>query len=172
MYNLALENFIDFCDEMQIAEESTDLKSRTMPFKMFGKNAKVVIYENEYDNIKIDDSTANAVLKMVGTNKSIYDYLYKSSSSMFDEINSDPYYKGKKITSGNDLIKAMTEDLKYSMYIKQGCIYFCGEYWVDPEHGFSIWFPNGKFVKASNGKYQDTKYKPIATKLGQHSDGL
>lgn len=168
----ALESFINKCDELMIPSEESTTSSdeRIVTFKMFGKEATCKIISNYGESV--NNTIVNNILKIVGSNKSLYDYLYKENKDMFEEINDDPYFKGKKINNGMDLINAMTEDLKYTMYISRGCVYFCGEYWVDPEHGFSIYFPRGKFIKAIQKKYIGDNYVPIATTIGQFSDGL
>lgn len=95
----------------------------------------------------------------------LFDYLYENTKWMFDEINSDPYFEGKTITSGEDL-KNSIEEISQIGY-KRDVIYICGEFWCDPEHGFSISFPNGKFVKKGDAE-EGSKF----TVLGQFSDCL
>ena len=175
MNNYTLESFITFCDDMQIAEEGTS-SSNVIKFKMFGKDATAKII---FDNVEDTPSTRkiiNSVLKLVGSNKSLYTYLYTQNKSLYDdEINKNPYFDGKTIQNGIDLLKAMTNDTRYTLVVTEKTVYFCGEYWIDPEHGFSISFPNGKFVKAEKeSRMTDirNKYRTEITVLGQFSDAL
>ena len=118
------------------------------------------------------------VLKIAGTNKSLYSYLYMISKDFIDDVNDDPYFDGKCCNSEKDLMDAL-EFTHVIVDTRRGntCIYLAGEYWLDDEHGFSITFPDGKFIKAkrdANGYYKtrDSHYAPIATGLGQFSDSF
>ena len=111
--------------------------------------------------------------------ESLYNYLYKLNKDFYTyEINEEPYFKGKQINSGKDLYNSIDiTDKNTSIFVcddkYRKCIYFAGEYWVDDEHGFSITFPNGKFVRAGkDGKTVNSNYVPIATGIGQYSDCL
>lgn len=98
----------------------------------------------------------------------LFDYLYGYHISYFD---------GTEIKSGKDLKKSI-EEIKVIAYVR-GVIYICGEYWYDPEHGFSIKFPRGKFIKSEHDTYdyqrdegKDVNFIPQCTILGQYSDYL
>jgi hypothetical protein len=121
----------------------------------------------------------DSVLKTI-CSPSLYGYLYNLDKDFYEtEINTDPYYDGKTIKSGKDLMNAIKEEITNKntcLYIdgQRNCIYFCGEYWIDPEHGFSIVFPGGNFVKAKSNKDKkyDSHYNPLITYIGQYSDAL
>lgn len=105
----------------------------------------------------------------------LWNYLYNSEKDYYEsEINNDPYFDGKTIKSGKDLKNSIKTEYKMAIIIDNyyDCTYFCGEYWVDPEHGFAITFPHGKFIKAQNRKYRDKNWKPIATYIGQFDEAL
>ena len=108
-------------------------------------------------------------------NDDLFEYLYNYHIKMFEEINNDKYFNGKTIKSGKDL-KNSIEQISQIAY-HNNVLYICGEYWCDPEHGFSIKFPNGKFIKSKNAFYdynrdegKDVNYIPSCTLLGQFSD--
>ena len=129
--------------------------------------------KDDKDDIDVDINDCLIALN----NNELFDYLYKYHKNMFDEINNDPYFDGKTIKSGEDL-KNSIQDLKVIAY-KKGVVYICGEYWCDPEHGFSIKFPNGKFIKSEYDSFdynrdegKDANYTPKCTILGQYSDYL
>ena len=129
-------------------------------------------------------SKVQSVIKTVGS-ISLYNYLYESDKNFYrDEVNTDSYYDGKKIESGKDLMNSIEINHKNSTIFvndRRNTIYFCGEYWVDPEHGFSITFPGGKFVKADKALYgelqlrkerYDSHWIPQFTFMGLYSDSL
>ena len=125
------------------------------------------------------DSKIEQVLKIFSTNKGLYNYLYKIHNKLFNEINNDPYFDGKKIKSGNDLIKAIQDNNGKNIidiyFDKRNNVYYiCGEYWCDDEHGYSICFPGGRFVQAKSTDYKDwyKDYVPVATILGQYDNAL
>lgn len=138
-----------------------------------------VNFNNETYNVPLIsdqkiDIDLNECLNLLNSYE-LFDYLYSYHIEMFEDINSDIYFNGKTIKSGIDLINSITEITQIAYYNK--VIYICGEYWCDPEHGFSIKFPNGKFIKSKYNSYdynrdegKDVKYKPICTLLGQSSD--
>jgi hypothetical protein len=147
----------------------------------FGKelNIRHVYLSGGTETIIPIDSKIEQVLKIFSTNKGLYNYLYKIHNKLFNEINNDPYFDGKKIKSGNVLIKAIQDndgknitdiyfDKIYNVY------YICGEYWCDDEHGYSIRFPSGRFVQAKSTDSKDwyKDYVPIATILGQYDNAL
>ena len=115
-----------------------------------------------------------SIVKLI-EGKELWDYLYKLHEDMFYEINEDPYFDGKTIKSGKDLKNAIDTRYKITIFIDEydECVYFCGEYWCDEEHGFCVTFPDGKFVKAKEGKKKKGKdYSPYYTYLGQFADAL
>lgn len=125
------------------------------------------------------DSKIEQVLKIFSTNKGLYNYLYKIHNKLFNEINNDSYFDGKKIKSGNDLIKAIQDNNGKNIidiyFDKRNNVYYiCGEYWCDDEHGYSICFPGGRFVQAKSIDYKDwyKDYVPVATILGQYDNAL
>ena len=139
--------------------------------KVNGKNYNLTVDSDNDINIDI-----NKCLNALASDE-LFDYLYKYHIEMFKEINGDTYFKGKTIKSGEDLKKAI-EKIKVIGY-KDGVIYICGEYWCDPEHGFSIKFPGGKFIKSKYDNFnydrdegKDVDYIPNCTILGQYSDYL
>ena len=149
---------------------------------MYNENdiVKVNFNGNEYD-LRVDSTKGINVdisecLKAIDSDE-LYEYLYQYQKHMFDEINGDPFFEGKTIKSGNDLKNAI-EELKV-IACKRDVVYICGEYWCDPEHGFSIKFPNGKFVKSEFETYEYNRdegaaanYTPKCTVLGLYSDYL
>lgn len=138
-----------------------------------------VNFNNKTFNVKIIsdgeiDIDLDECLKLLN-NDELFEYLYNYHIKMFEEINSDKYFNGKTIKSGKDL-KNSIEQISLIAYYKK-VIYICGEYWCDPEHGFSIKFPNGKFIKSiydffdyNRDEGKDVAYIPICTILGQFLD--
>ena len=128
--------------------------------------------------MKLDDNNIDLKECLNALNSDeLFDYLYKYHIKLFNEINEDSYYEGKTIKSGEDL-KNSIESIT-TIAVSDGVIYICGEYWCDPEHGFSITFPKGKFVKSKHKEYEynqdqgkDVDYIPICTILGQDCDYL
>lgn len=144
-------------------------EDRFINIEFNGKNYNLKIEGEQETNIDISKclDTLN--------NDELFDYLYKYHIDMFNNINGDSYFEGKKIKSGKDL-KNSIEQIKV-ISCKNGVIYVCGEYWCDPEHGFSIKFPQGKFIKSKYDTFnynrdegKDSGYIPICTLLGQFSD--
>jgi len=149
---------------------------------MFKTNDIVNVQFNGKDyNLRIDSETGIDVdisecLKALDSDE-LFNYLYRYHIHMFNEINSDPYYEGKTVKSGKDL-KESIKKIKI-IACKKGVVYICGEYWCDPEHGFSIKFPGGKFVKSKYDVFdfdrdegKDASYIPKCTVLGHFSDYL
>lgn len=140
-----------------------------------------VKFNNKVFNVRIErdkgiDVNLDSVLKILDSNE-LYDYLYNYHKKEFEEINNDSYFNGKTIKSGMDL-KNSIEEIKLIAYY-DNVIYVCGEYWCDPEHGFSIKFPNGEFVKSKFDSFdydrdegKESDYKISCTLLGQYSDYL
>ena len=159
----------------------SDNSSDTQIINFFGKKLNirhVYLSGGDQKNIPID-SKISQIIKIFSTNKGLYNYLYKNHIKLFNEINNDPYFEGKKIKSGNDLIKAIQENDGKNIidifYDKRNNVYYiCGEYWCDPEHGFSICFPDGKFIQSKSTDYKDwyKDYVPVATILGQYDNAL
>ena len=134
--------------------------------------------------VKSDDpkskliSKVDSVLKTI-CNASLYNYLYNLDKDFYEkEINEDPYFNGKKIKSGEDLKNALKEQITHkntNIFISNyhNAIYFCGEYFIDDEHGYSIVFPKGNLIKGKPGDSKlDKQYKPLITYIGQYSDPL
>ena len=152
--------------------------------KVFGRVYNIQIktnrWENEYSRESHNyDQQIQAAIKLskVVSDISLYNYLYTLNKNYFrDEINTDPYYNGKQINSGSDLMKSIDfghKNTKFYVDPKTKVIYFCGEYWPDEEHGFSITFPNGKFVKGKPGERTvDKNWIPIATAMGLYADAF
>lgn len=125
---------------------------------------------------EISTDNLNECLNYLNSDE-LFDYLYKYHKDMFDEINNNPYYDGDTINSGLDL-KNSIEQLKVIACVND-VIYICGEYWCDPEHGFSIKFPGGKFIKSKYDTFdydrdvgKDANFIPVCTILGQFTDYL
>ena len=121
-------------------------------------------------------SKVQSIIKTVSS-ISLYNYLYNLDKDFYNkEINNDSYYDGKKIESGKDLMNSIEINHKNTTIFvndRRNIIYFCGEYWVDDEHGFSISFPGGKFIKgASNQKKYDSHWNPQFTFMGEYSYAL
>ena len=154
-----------------LTESYEDLGEKEINF--FGTKANIKIKSS--GTIAADDkllAKVDNVLKVV-CSKELYENWYKEKDDIFEEINDDPYFKGKKIKNANDLIKALKEEITNKntrVYINtyRKTIYFCGEYWCDPEHGYSISFPDGEYVKSKG--YNSSK-GPV-TYFGQYSDAL
>ena len=133
-------------------------------------------FNAKIENDKEIDINLDNIIKILNSSE-LYDYLFNYHKKMFDEINNDSYFDGKTIKSGRDL-KNSIEDIKLVAYFNE-VIYICGEYWCDPEHGFSIKFPNGEFIKSKYDSFdynrdegKETGYKISCTLLGQYSDYL
>lgn len=161
-------------------EDSSKKIIEEKDINFFGTKTKIEI--RSYDN-KINKQLLNKVDNILKTicNPSLYDYLYKINSNYFEgEINDDSYYDGKTIKSGKDLRDSIDITHRNTAIIisdKHNVIYFCGEYWPDEEHGFSIAFPKGNFVKHPQSSqvrkdYYDEHHNPKYTFLGQWSDCL
>jgi hypothetical protein len=143
-----------------------------IPIKFFGKPMQVKVHLKERDVNSELIKMFNGVLKKVCNSKELWSYLYSTSKSWIEDVNDDPYFKGKTCKSTKDLIDAV-EKINY-IGISQNAIWVCGEYWIDPEHGFSIAFPNGKFVRSASDKSPsyDSKYNVTSTGLGQYGDAF
>lgn len=149
-------------------------------------NTKDIIFDGIKTKVKIkcDNkdskllSKVDSILKIV-CSSSLYNYLYTLDKDLYEkDINQDPYFDGKTIKSGKDLMNAIKDQITHkntAVFVDnyKNCIYFCGEYWIDEEHGYSIVFPEGKFIKGKAGaKKYDSNYKPVITFIGQYSDPL
>ena len=147
----------------------------------FGKKFKINIPDYYKNNEKVQENIGavkSAIKAFCSTG--LYNYLVKINSVMMDEINNDPYYKEKTCKSGKDLIDAIKNDSTninkgFKIFIKDydGIlnIFIAGEYWLDPEHGFSINFPNGKVVKY-DGKDKFPKFNNKYTNLAGYDMAL
>lgn len=110
-----------------------------------------------------------STVKLISS-KSLYDYLYEYHKKMFDDIND---YEDGSISSGSDLMKSLHDiDL---VTIDNDTVYVSGQCDWDDEHGFSIAFPSGKFVKNStmdgnhkNDYDKSNHYQPRYTVLSGH----
>lgn len=135
---------------------------KTITAKFFDRGNINIVISNGVSHADMLPDNVNdlisSVIKTCCTNKALYDYLYTRNKSFFEDINEEPYLGGKTINCGKDLINAI--ETKYKFYCgaamersKDGkevpVIFFNGEYWCEPEHGFSISFPNGKIVKSA-----------------------
>ena len=143
----------------------------TTQISFFGKSVQLKLNKNLDKAPEEIKKKYNKIINMCCNNKSLYSYLYSINVQLWKEVNEDSYYeKDQKIKSVQDLINSIDTKQKISLYYNEynKNVYFSGEYWVDPEHGFSINFPNGEFVKG------DQKYNNVdkCTRLGQYSDGL
>ena len=139
---------------------------------------KIFFNGKEY-NVKVDNEEGIDINECITAlnNDELFNYLYNYQIDFFNDINTDPYFDGKTIKSGEDLKNSIEEISLISC--RDGVIYICGEYWCDPEHGFSIKFPGGKFVKSEHNTYnynrdegKYAKYIPVCTLLGLYSDCL
>lgn len=169
-----LEDYVEGQLPLHSLNENYNLL-KEIPVNIFGNKINLKIKCDEKLNKKLESKIDN-VIKYISA-KSLYNYLYNLNKNYYDsEINSDPYYDGKTIKSGTDLLKSIDFNHKNTTLFldsDRNCIYFCGEYWVDPEHGFSIVFPNGNFIKGEGkDKKYDSKYNPLFTFMGQYSDAL
>lgn len=79
----------------------------------------------------------------------LWEHLYKSNTSWWNEVSEDDQY-GIAINSARDLKSSVTSVT--TIIQKQDGVYVCGEWKVDPEHGFSVNFPNGKLVTSGKNK--------------------
>lgn len=141
----------------------------------------VLDFNGKKHNVQIElndnnDSILSECLNALNTDE-LFNYLYNYHIELFNEINEDPYYDGKTIKSGEDLKNSI--DCIEKIICSNEVIYVCGEYWCDPEHGFSITFPKGKFVKSKYDKFEynrdkgkDVDYVPVCTILGEYTDYL
>ena len=143
-------------------------------YKIIEFNGTKYNVQLELENFKEYD--LDNCLKTLNTDE-LFNYLYNYHNNFFNEINEDPYFEGKKIESGKDL-KNSIESIEI-ITIKDDVIYICGEYWCDPEHGFSIAFPKGNFIKSQYNFFEynrdvglDVDYIPCCTVLGESSDGF
>lgn len=146
----------------------------------FGKNMNGVIDDER--SLLFSDKWAkqkiiNNALKIFSTDKSLWNYLYSISKKWIDEANNDPYFNGKKCKNGNDLIQAIKDDneiLHIHVKIKNEIptIYICGDFWLDDEHGFSVNFINGEFIKCKGNKITYNNYTPTCTVLGSYDEAL
>lgn len=145
-------------------EEGKNDSEKGLPefIDFFGKKFHIHIssYYGNDEKAKANTEKIKSALKAF-CSAGLYNYLVKANSSWMDEINSDPYFQGKTCKSGKDLIDAIKNDPTnankgFAVFVKENDgvlnIFIGGEYWLDPEHGFSINFPNGKFTKCPNEK--------------------
>lgn len=146
----------------------------------FGTKKKVLV-KDYYKNQKFYEENKEMVEKALKTfcsNKSLWSYLYTISEKWISEINNDPYFDGKKCESGADLIQAVKDDKKNQLDIflqdenNNIVVYICGDYWLDDEHGFSVNFINGEFVKCKGSKVTYSDHRPTCTVLGQYDNAL
>ena len=165
----ALESFMNYCDEMIIATES-DAFEDTCNVSFFGKTYKCTVY---YENMKKEDIPAakerlkTFLKEKPWNNKKVFDELFKTNSRLIKSVNEDPYFDGKKVNNGNDLLKSISRiDV---IQVSKRHIVMSGEYWLDDEHGFSIDFPNGKFI--TKGDQEDKLGDEVNfTRLSSHMD--
>lgn len=130
---------------------------------------------NDEEKAKLDSmlKAIPSIVKLIeGTE--LWGHLYKLQKDYYDDINDDPYFEGRKVKSGKDLKNSIDTKYKVEIYIDayRNCVYFCGDYWCDPEHGFAVTFPDGKFIKKKDGKPKENKYFPYYTYLGSYDEAL
>lgn len=145
----------------------------------------IKISEHNSGNVEKLMTKIDSVVKTFCTNKALYGYLYKAAEEEYGDYywrQSDDEEEGKFCKSGADLLDAIKEDIKRygAKLIVQdyyNTLAICGEYWIDEEHGFSISFPQGKFVKKDSPESKEIlkandndRYTPYYTKIGHHSD--
>lgn len=80
-------------------------------------------YNVEVDNDKGMVFNIDECIKKLNSNE-LFDYLYNYHIDMFNEINNDPYFKGKTIKCGEDL-KNSIEEIKL-ISCENGVMYICG----------------------------------------------
>lgn len=174
MDNIALESFISYCDTMMIAEEGFEEQGRkyiTFPFN--SRKYKCKVYIDEHTKEEEIMKKVNAFIKTNPLNNpALWEHLYESNLGFFEDVNDDPYFDGKKILSAVDLKKSISDINLVCVDLKENNFYVCGEWWCEPEHGFSINFPNGKFKPYHGKDYlrDSVCHREKATFLGQHSD--
>ena len=173
--NLSKDIIRGAIEEAKVVSESKSYEvGDTIEIK-FNNNRFNVKIKTSGDNDNVDLlSKVDSCVKALNSSD-LWNYLYKYHIKLFQDINSDSYFDNKKIKSGSDLKKSI-EEIKVIM-IRKDCIYIAGEYWCDPEHGFSICFPKGKFIKSKYDTYdynrdegKDAKYIPQVTVLGGYDN--
>ena len=175
MDNIAIESFIQHCDDMMIAEEGYRYTTYKKKVPLLGKQAEVTVYiYGGLDKTEVDKRIDNFIRSKTFEDQKIWDALYKKNKSYFEEINNDPYFNGKKIASPSDLKKSLEIT---AISVHKGSLHVKGEWWGDPEHGFSINFPKDNFVDPNNhtdwkNDYCEHGEKRELSHFGQYSDDL
>lgn len=149
-------------------------KAKSSDYKIisyFGKKMKINFID-EYNSKELIEANMDKVESAIKTfckNKDLYKFMLGELAPRF--------YEGLDITPEEliDIIKNDKTNNKrgfglFVCYIEDDpkkCIkvYICGEYSLDDEHGFSITFPDGKFMPSKN-------YTGEATYIGGYSDYL
>lgn len=175
MDNIAIESFIAHCDDMMIAEEGYLHTSYKRKVFFLGKRSDVNVFIfNDLSKEDADKRIDAFIRAKTFEDQKIWNSLYKKNKAYFDEINSDPYFDGKKISSPSDLKKSLEIT---AISVHKNSLYVKGEWWGDPEHGFSINFPNDKFIDPNNhadwkNDYCEHGEKRELSHFGQYSDDL
>ena len=161
-YNMIID--VTAIMEASSVKKNSDYAIVTLNGKQYKASIKC---KKEYNEILLKN--LKSTIKIMNS-KSLYDYLYNYYKDMFDEMNE---YGDCSIESGSDIVKAIYGiDL---ITIEHDTVYVSGYCEWDEEHGFSIGFPNGKFVKNTSNNTdhkndidKENKYQPRYTIFSGH----
>lgn len=116
---------------------------------VLGKSFDVKIVRHGTNIDKIDNTLNKFLQAKPWNNQSMYKEIYEKNSSQWDDINDDPYFKGKKVNSVSDITKAIKEKV-HTIDVGEHVCLLSGEWWIDPEHGWGINFWDGKYIPQGN----------------------
>lgn len=155
---------IDYINEAM--KQSTDDDQKYISVSFNGKSYKAELDIRKGSNEDLASNIKN-IVKLINS-KAVFDYLYSHHKNFLADV-----YEYENIKSGTDLMKAIYNiDL---VTIKYDTVYVSGYCDWDQEHGFSVAFPNGKFVKSNKpAEYksdydENNHYQPRYTVLSGHA---
>jgi hypothetical protein len=128
-----------------------------------------------FDNIKVLKTRIESILKnKVWNDKALYKNLFEVYQFMWKDINSNQEHLHEKdrISKPEDILKSLQPPFTIQLYTDKyyGIEFFAllGKCWWDDEHGFSITFPNDKFVKIENSNECVKLNSPIKSFLSAY----
>ena len=153
IFGTFLEESYDYMEEA--AKDSIfKFGDQSINYTFFGDNynLSIKIGKSDFEEKEIE-KMINSVIK-ISKSKSLYSYLYNINKDKIEELNEVIDSRDKPVKNGNDLIKSMQPQ---SIVLKRNTVYIVGSYYLDNEHGYSISFPNGKFIKSKSDKKTSTQ---------------
>ena len=120
-----------------------------VPFHFKGNIVNLyVMREDEEENLVTKENLKQ--IESVLSNIKTWDYLYTNDAEYYIDAAEDAMQESYNINNGRDLYNICNIT---GISCLGGTLAVHGEYFIDPEHGFLITFPYGKFLTSPTSKY-------------------